>query len=356
MKGTSAALAGMVLALVGCPATNSPDDAGILGDAEVADARGLTDGPAEHDAPRIDAGPDAFACPDRDGDGDPDFACGGGDCDDEDATLSSELGPCSTPTATRRCVGGAAVDVECGGDTPYCDARVGECVADACGDHVVHANEVCDATQAEGCLHCLEVCINGTDCTVAGSVCRPLSPDDVFGNCLGIVDGGAANGTPCVRWDECHSGYCGDEGRCTEIATYCPPPFQFSELQAFRTGSYPITCHFECQREADCVGGALCLPTLMAQRFFGDGMPNFVANMCVSGGARGPRALGEPCSYDRDCDSLVCVLGACSLACRDDADCGAGAPRCLVTARTDMSMASERPPEWGVAWPRVCVP
>ncbi|MBX7193833.1 MAG: hypothetical protein K1X94_17405, partial [Sandaracinaceae bacterium] len=78
MKRMHAGGAGVVLALAfaGCPATNSPDDAGP------GDAPGLTDVPAVPDAPPVDAGGDAFACPDRDGDGDRDFACGGGDCAD----------------------------------------------------------------------------------------------------------------------------------------------------------------------------------------------------------------------------------------------------------------------------------
>ncbi len=133
--------AALGLALAGCPATNTPDDAGTLGDTAMSDASGL-DAPALPDAPSgdadldtadadlpdvaplVDAGPDAFECPDRDGDGERDAACGGDDCADDDATLSSALGPCATPTATRRCVDGVAVDIECGGDTPYCDARV----------------------------------------------------------------------------------------------------------------------------------------------------------------------------------------------------------------------------------------
>ncbi len=100
-----------------------------------------------------DAGHDAVLCLDRDGDGAADIACGGTDCDDLDPTIAPDRSVCVGPTVTETWVSGAVESRAC---PAICDARTGECAAQACGDGVLHeglcaSDDDCDLAELPYC-------------------------------------------------------------------------------------------------------------------------------------------------------------------------------------------------------------
>jgi hypothetical protein len=347
----------LALATAGCPVTNTPGD-----DAAGADASPSTDTfPSPEDVTSSDAfraadvGTDAFLCPDLDGDGDAAFACGGGDCADDDPTVSSLLGPCASPTSVRRCVDGGVAEVSCAGDTPYCDARTGECVIDACGDGVVHANEVCDG--GSRCWECHTSCGDPEDCP-EGLTCSELA--NAAGRAVPVCrarnDAGLVDGSECTTSDDCSSRFCGPEHRCTVNSLSCPAP-QFSTFQVRRPGPMAAPyCQFECHHESECPDGAPCRTEEIALHFGGD--PVFLANVCSPAYVRGSGPLGSICTdlAGAECASAHCVEGRCSLACRSDADCGPGAPRCVAHEYRMYWTPIPRGPEFDSPWPMNCIP
>lgn len=143
------------LTLVACaPPPGSPpmEDGGAPDDAHTAtDAAATRDAGADTSA-ASDAGadtsaPDASRCEDEDGDGDPDLACGGGDCDDADATRSS--------LASEVC-SGATIDEDC-------DGRIDEGVEVALHDDADHDGYGTPASTTMGCPGA-DLVADGTDC------------------------------------------------------------------------------------------------------------------------------------------------------------------------------------------------
>jgi hypothetical protein len=164
-------------------------DLGVLPDA------------APQDAGPVDAGPrdagdvDAAECPDFDGDGFTDIACGGDDCDDHDANRF--------PHNPEVC-DSAGHDEDCDLTTYGSD-----------GDGDGFVSIACCNTQGDGTLGC------GTDCDDTDATIHPgvsETCDGVDNDCNGSVDEGV-----CVP---CGTGYTGFDGTCTDvdeclIATTC---------------------------------------------------------------------------------------------------------------------------------------
>lgn len=344
--------AALALVIAGCPVTNTPPT-----DATGADAWSPE---LSTDAARFDAGVDAFVCLDLDGDGETDAACGGLDCADGDATLTSTVGPCGTPTAIRRCVSGMLTDVECTGDTPYCDARLGECVANACGDGVVHSNELCDSTDSV-CRSCRPRCSTLDHCEV-GQVCRlEFEPSgSAFGACARANPSGAADGTPCARDDECYSTRCDSEmRRCSsESLEMCEGPdswieddLLFSSAVLRRPGGF--RCRYSCQHGSECGPDAECVLSVV-------NVPRYLLATCVNV-RRGTVEFGESCDDDADCRGVLCANHRCTRVCRDDGDCSTSLPACREVDLRDepgdlWRLPQPRPSDWETAWPRLCAP
>jgi hypothetical protein len=361
----------LVLLATGCVATHSADDASTS-DAPVIDAS-ATDAPSP-DAARL---PDSFVCPDGDGDGETDARCGGPDCDDADRNISSTRTLCASPTSVTRCEGAMRVDAVCDSATPYCDARTNGCVADACGDRVVHSNEQCDDGRdmlSFPCADCRRTCSSSEACG-AGFVCRPFLFTDYGRSFLGCAEANASAapfGSRCAADSECYSGLCSrSDGRCTEAAVEEGPPCAglhlWSEHVPYtRTGeggggfiAPDSVCAFECQHNSECAVGATCVPMVLN---LGMMREYFVAG-CRLDWARGSVAQGGACAMQHDCTSGVCIFGRCSQLCRDNADCEAGAPNCVAADRanppagsTDRWGGTARPAEWGTPFPTVCLP
>lgn len=370
------ALLAVVVAMttVACVTTHAPEDARAFDTDLAPDAV-----PVDVDALRTaDALPptDGFVCPDGDGDGETDARCGGADCDDADPAVSSTRTLCASPTSLTRCDGATRVDAACDGPTPYCDARTNGCVPDACGDLVVHANEQCDDgrdTVEFACADCRRTCRFSGDCE-AGFVCRPFMSTDYergLSGCAPANPGGAPFGARCETDSECHSGLCGPaDGRCTESAVdaeigECSGPHRWSEHLPYTRGGLggfiapDSTCAFECRHDTECAAGATCVSMVLGR----DGT-NYLVGGCRAGWMRGTTPQGDPCTFDRDCASGVCVYERCSQHCRDDADCEAAAPNCVAADRwmpppevwADAWWCTPRPPEWGPPFSTVCLP
>jgi hypothetical protein len=176
-----ALLALLTFVAASCGGDDAPPidaDLGVLPDAAPQDA-----GDA---GPRDAAEPDAFMCPDLDGDGHAEITCGGDDCDDDDSA---------------RYPGNTEVCDAAGHDEDCDDTTFG---IDGDGDDFV--STACCNTQTDGTLAC------GTDCDDADSTVHPgvsETCDSVDNNCNGTVDEGV-----CVP---CATGYTGFDGTCTDI-------------------------------------------------------------------------------------------------------------------------------------------
>lgn len=355
----------------GCVTAHSPDDASEVDAALARDASSTVDA---FRLPDAFVPPDAF-CPDSDRDGERDVRCGGTDCDDADAQVSSTRTHCASPTSVTRCEGAMRVDAACEGATPYCDARTNGCVADACGDRVVHSNEQCDDGRdmsSFACDECRHTCRFTSACD-PGMVCRPYMSREVgarVSGCFSENVGGASFASRCTTDGECLSGLCSpSDARCTETAFAeptppCSGPHRWSEhVPIARTGEGgrvdpDSVCAFECEHDSECAADATCIPMALN---IGGGETYFVAG-CRLDWARGTGAQGDACTGEHDCASGVCVFGRCSRLCRDASDCDVGAPNCVATDRSmpppessDFWSGTARPAEWGTPFPRVCL-
>ena len=323
------------------------------------------------------AGGCASRSPDADGDGETDARCGGLDCDDADALISSTRTHCASATSVTRWAGGMRVDAACDVAAPYCDARTKGCVADACGDRVVHANEQCDSDDTAMCVECHRACRTSSECE-ADQVCLPgFLPmgERSRSGCVPANATGAPFGATCTSNSECRSNYCEPaDGNCTESSLgflgECTGPNRWPEHTPYTR--YPealggvITpdsvCAFECAHNSDCAVGGTCIPMVV-------NVPSDVRSLyfvagCRADWSRGTTAQGEPCANDHECGSGVCVFERCSQLCRTAADCEAGAPNCVAADRTmppgeawsDLWGGYPRPADWGTPFPTVCLP
>ena len=346
----------IALLAAGCVTTHAADDA-RQADAHAVDA-------SASDAPSPDALvlPDAFVCPDADGDGETDARCGGLDCDDTDAAISSTRTLCASAASVTRCAGGMRVDAACDVAAPYCDARTNGCVADACGDRVVHANEQCDASDG-ACRDCRRTCTDRSRCLV-GEVCLPYYSDELgrdYISCVTANPAGAATGADCLTNEDCYSTLCDERSRrCTEAvwgaAGECAGPNRWPRFWPTPTNMIDELyggvlwpgdlCEFECRRNADCFAGTQCVRGRL-------GSADYLLDVGVCRRAvSGPTVLGAACTRDWECETRLCAGGTCSLFCETDADCGAGAPHCLTTDGIDDWLRAEG---WGEPL-RACFP
>ena len=342
----------IIVFLAGCPETNTPPI-----DANRADTSSALDAPLTIDSSTLDVSRVDASCPDVDFDGETDAACGGTDCDDTDPTLSSALGPCGTPTAMRRCVGGVIRDIECADDTPYCDARVGECVANACGDGVRHANEFCETGDLR-CAACLEGCGDSHACP-EGQTCRatPAFSGSPARGCIPANLTGDPDGTLCVLDDQCYSRYCDPtQRRCTSVLDRARCNRAGSrvdhDLYARWRPDYesPPLCKYSCFHQSECGDGASCV----LARTIGPGV--YMMATCLRPPV-GTAELGAPCALDTDCASAVCAARRCTLVCRDDSDCGPALPSCVpVDLSEEWAYVTARPDDWPTPWPLLCAP
>ena len=168
------------------------------------------------DAGARDAGDvDAFGCPDSDGDGHADAACGGDDCDDTDVSRY--------PGATEVCNGG--VDDDCNG---LADIADGVCVPCPTG-----------YTGIDGSCTDVDECVVGGFCGLGSTACINVPGSFVCTCGVGYFASTPA-GSLCENVDECAAAMnpCG-VGTCTDnagsYACSCPAGYRLA-------GAPVLTC------------------------------------------------------------------------------------------------------------------
>ena len=279
-----AVFASFALVMASCGGDDTPPvetDLGVALDAGAHDAgaqdAARPDG-APEDAGAQDAGEvDAFVCPDVDGDGYADAACGGDDCDDSDA---------------RRDPGATEV---CDDDDEDCDPATYGADADA------------DGFQSALCCNGAGNC--GSDCDDALNTVNPGAAE----TCDGLDDDcdGAADEGVCVP---CPTGYAGLDGSCTDIdeCTTGTPCGVYLTACTNTRGSYGCGClpgYAAPLTGGTCVDVDECAAT---------------SGLC---GAHGVSCANIPGSYTCACDSGYGAPTA-GGACGDINECTAGTHDC----------------------------
>lgn len=162
---------------------------------------------------------DTAICPDRDGDGFRDRACGGNDCNDNDRAVN--------PAAVENCA--ATRDLNCDGSTPMCPSNT-TCVNGLCAPTCVEGGcpegQTCITPDAGGNSYCLPSPCATVTCP-AGQVCGPTGCQDPCANArcpTGQVCRGGACVDPCVgvlcpMRQHCEAGRCVANCPCVACAT-----------------------------------------------------------------------------------------------------------------------------------------
>jgi MYXO-CTERM domain-containing protein len=162
---------------------------------------------------------DTAICPDRDGDGFRDRACGGNDCNDNDRAVN--------PAAVEDCA--ATRDLNCDGSTPMCPSNT-TCVNGLCAPTCVEGGcpegQTCITPDAGGNSYCLPSPCATVTCP-AGQVCGPTGCQDPCANArcpTGQVCRGGACVDPCVgvlcpMRQHCEAGRCVANCPCVACAT-----------------------------------------------------------------------------------------------------------------------------------------
>ncbi len=253
-------------------------DAALPGDT-TADAAtdSDADSDAEHDG---DAAPDADPAetgPADALDADADAVAGDVEADAAPDAAEVDSGPvkCSAKT-------------DCGGPTPQCDAKTGQCVACLVAGHCPGEFARCVAQQ------CLppRVCNVDAECLADGGVCAP------FGFCVDCVNAGACPGGGACTLFQCIAAAptCGQKSDCSGATPQC--------------GSAG-TC-VACIGSVQCPAGELCSEDLCTPPFCSVG-----ASLCVGPASRavcangGTNWLMESCTTGQGCDDGACKPWVC---------------------------------------------
>lgn len=276
---------------------------------------------------------DDAVCPDRDGDGATDAACGGPDCADGDASLSPARGRCTSATRRERCVAGEVMGELC---PLVCDARSGACTDRACGDGVLHDGESCDdgnGTDGDGCdADCrFSLCVSDADCPAEAPSCSELVPDGTAFRCRPLQPGGAPS-APCTADLECATGFCDrEQGRCSHgcmeneecgaFEAWCMWPETSVITDARFVG--PHRCGYGCLRDEECPSGSTCYAPYMTRE--GEPQPGY--STCRAINAAGAPYPEQTVTESLGCQSWLYDFGEpdiglrCTRICASDADC-----------------------------------
>jgi len=247
---------------------------------------------------------DTAICPDMDGDGFRDVACGGNDCNDRDRAVN--------PGAVESCA--SARDLNCDGATPTCPSNT-TCVNGLCASQCVEGacaeGQTC-VTGDGGAAYCLPSPCASVTCP-AGQVCGPRGCQD------------PCDGARCPVGEVCRGGACVNP--CA--GTLCPP------RQHCESGR----CVPNCPCIA-CASGATCNEGRGRCEAAGCGALMCPAESLVDCTGEAPRCVrpceGVTCPLGSRCDAILgrCVADRCAgVSCPAGTRCAAG--QCVRDARPD---------------------
>jgi len=250
---------------------------------------------------------DTAICPDMDGDGFRDMACGGNDCNDRDRAIN--------PGAVESCA--SARDVNCDGMTPMCPSNT-TCVNGLCAPQCVEGacpeGQTC-VTGDGGSAYCLPTPCANVTCP-AGQVCGPRGCQD------------PCDGARCPVGEVCRGGACVNP--CA--GTLCPP----------RQHCEGGRCVPNCPCIA-CTGGATCNEGRGRCEAAGCGRLMCPAESLVDCTGETPRCIrpceGVTCPIGSRCDAILgrCVADRCAgVSCPAGTRCSAG--QCVRDARPDAGL------------------
>ncbi|UJR78158.1 hypothetical protein [Sandaracinus amylolyticus] len=259
---------------------------------------------------------------DRDGDGDLQPECGGGDCDDDDPRVSVY--------AAEGCDGR---DDDCDRDVDERSCGLGECLAGACV--CPEGTSICDGvcvdtrTDVEHCGGCGVACPTGGVCE--GGACRcPIGLElcEEQNACNTI-------GTSVRSCGVCRVS-CDDGTQCIDGECLCPDDFLTCRglcVDPRTDREHCGACGVSCQWCEECVEGA-CVPR--ADATLCDGRCTQIAyderncGACSHACAPAESCSGGECT----CNGTYCD-GVCSQTWSDAANCGACGNACAPGARCD---------------------
>ena len=247
---------------------------------------------------------DTAICPDMDGDGFRDMACGGNDCNDRDRAVN--------PGAVETCA--TARDLNCDGNVAMCPSNT-TCVSGLCAPQCVEGacpdGQTCVSADGGG-NYCLPSPCASMECP-AGQVCGPRGCQD------------PCDGAVCPTGQVCRGGACVDP--CSGVL--CPP------RQHCERGS----CLPNCPCIA-CTGGATCNERTGRCEAAGCGMLMCAGEALVDCTGTTPRCVrpceGVTCPLGSRCDTILgrCIVDRCAgVSCPSGTRCASG--QCIRDARPD---------------------
>ncbi len=288
-----------------------------------------------------------------------DRMCASGHCADGVCCDTACTGTCRACTAAKKGAGadgvcgvvadGADPDAECSADSAYPVSCRSDGTCDGAGACRVYAKAgtACGATTCAGGSVTGKVCNGGGTCESSAVPCAPYLCDATGGGCTTSCasdDDCAAdafcttastcatkkkNGGACGAAKECQSGYCVD-GLCCNAA--CTGQCEACDVPSNEGTCVPVTGAPRGSRPA-CTGdpsicGGACNGSKVAECDYAPttkGCGSTCVDDAIVDGAcdgRGECVAGKP----RSCGAYACDddLGACLVACTDDAQCSKG--------------------------------
>ncbi|AKF09335.1 hypothetical protein [Sandaracinus amylolyticus] len=261
---------------------------------------------------------------DRDGDGDLQPECGGGDCDDADAHVSIY--------ADEQCDGR---DEDCDGDVDESSCGLGQCVNGACvcpeGTAICEGACVDNRTDVEHCGTCGVSCASGGVCDQGACAC-PIGLEL-------CAEQNACNtiGTTPRSCGVCRVS-CDDGTQCIDGECICPDDFLTCRglcVDPRSNREHCGACGVSCQWCEECVEGA-CVPR--ADATLCDG----ICTRLLSD-ARNCGECGHACAADESCSRGACICsgaycdGVCTPTRSDPANCGGCGVVCPAGSRCEDS-------------------
>ncbi|MBM4352293.1 MAG: matrixin family metalloprotease [Deltaproteobacteria bacterium] len=175
-----------------------------------------------------------------------------------------------------------------------------------------YCSKECTSNAQCGSLKCVSgLCMQGGNTPLGGS-CQ-MHPDCESGLCLGISENEGVCTSQCKDTVNCPNGFLCAGGYCMKAGdgkygTACTKDIDCQTGQCLSIGGLDKICSKSCTTKGDCPGSNPC-----------------TFSVCIPPGSG---LFGATCAKHTDCASGFCAgmsMKQCSIACKTDADCPAGA-------------------------------